>query len=505
MHNEQVFTPNKIVDLMLSELEYKDGNIRKRHIMDNSCGDGAFLISVVRKYINACVMNNLTKEETIKELETYIHGIEIDGELVRRTIINLDKVAEEYSLGQVKWDIVWSDAMDRDDYYGKMDYVVGNPPYCRVHDLGESYDKVKGYKFANGGMTDLYLVFFELGINMLNNNGKLAYITPNSWLNSLAGTNFRNYLKESHTLLEIIQFGSYKVFENVGTYTCITFLSKTPKSNNIFVWGEYLNEKEKDIHLGKTKDYTLSYAENPINIRKYSVMDLDKCMIDGKIYLAKPKTLEILSDIDEINKKMGKDRYRVKNGFATLNDKLFDVTEYVNNDERLKIDRHILRTFKASNGEKKYFFYPYDKNGKQVTWDDVSEWVKSIMLEKAEKLNVDTNKEGWFYYGRTQAINDVKCDKVILNNLIRSYNDIKVDILMTFKYPRVQNGVYSGYYVPIKDGNFKRVIDYIWCDEFVEYVKAVGKYKNNGYYTFSTKDVEKWINYCYYNETKQNR
>ena len=87
MHNEQVFTPEHVVDTMFEELEYKGGKIRKKHIIDNSCGNGAILKKVVRTYINVCIMCGLPKEETIRELETYIHGIEIDGSLVIHHIV----------------------------------------------------------------------------------------------------------------------------------------------------------------------------------------------------------------------------------------------------------------------------------------------------------------------------------------------------------------------------------------------------------------------------------
>ena len=34
-------------------------------------------------------------------------------------------------------------------------------------------------------------------------------------------------------------------------------------------------------------------------------------------------------------------------------------------------------------------------------------------------------------------------------------------------------------------------------NDFVEYIKAVGKYKNGGYYTFSSKELEMWLNVLY--------
>ena len=471
MHNEQVFTPEHVVDTMFEELEYKSNKIRKKHIIDNSCGNGAILKKVVRTYINVCIMCGLPKEETIKELETYIHGIEIDAKLARETINNLNKIAEEYSLGSVDWDIICDDAMFVSYFDNKMDYVIGNPPYCNIHDIPKvKRDIVKKYKFANGGMTDMYLVFFEIGINMLNENGKLAYITPNSWLISTAGTNFRNYLKESKTLLEIYQYGHYKVFDGINTYTCITLLSKTPKTNNMFVC--YRNTSDIDLKFIQTME------------------NLEDCMVNGKIYLTDRNTLKMLSDIENIDKK-DKNRIRVKNGFATLNDKFFIIDDYQN-----KEDKNIITVYKASNGETHYFFYPYDENGKPMSLLDIDNNLVDFMRNKAIEMEVDIENPAWYLYGRTQALNDVKYNKVAINNLIRNSDDIK----LYFIVGEEQTGVYSGYYIPLYNRDIEtKVMEKIRLDlsnDFVEYIKAVGKYKNGGYYTFSSKELEMWLNYC---------
>lgn len=102
-----------------------------------------------------------------------------------------------------------------------MDFVVGNPPYVRVHNLEEGYDEVKSFRFAEGGMTDLYLAFYELGLRMINGTGKLCYITPSSWLSSVAATNMRKYVMQHRTLAGLIDLGHQQVFENVTAYTMI--------------------------------------------------------------------------------------------------------------------------------------------------------------------------------------------------------------------------------------------------------------------------------------------
>ena len=88
-----------------------------------------------------------------------------------------------------------ANALEVDDYDGEMDFVVGNPQYVRVHNLADSFNRVKRYHFCADGMTDLYLVFYEIGLGMLRDGGRPCYISPSSWFNSLAGRNMREAAK----------------------------------------------------------------------------------------------------------------------------------------------------------------------------------------------------------------------------------------------------------------------------------------------------------------------
>ena len=218
--------------------------------------------------------------------------------------------------------------------------------------------------------------------------------------------------------------------------------------------------------------------------------NLDECMLNGKIYLTNKNTLKVLSDIDKVDKK-DKDRIRVKNGFATLNDKFFIIDDYDN-----KNDKNVLQVCKASNGEMHYFFYPYDENGKPMSLLEMDDKLVEFMRNKAVEMEVDIENPSWYLYGRTQALNDVKYNKISVNNLIRNNDDIKLYFLVNNKE---QFGVYSGYYIPLYneaiENKVMKKIRYGLSDDFVEYIKAVGKYKNGGYYTFSSKELEMWFNF----------
>lgn len=461
MHNEQIFTPNRIVLRMLENVGYtNDDNMLNKHIIDNSCGDGAFLKEIVRIYLNRCITNGVSKDEAKRGLETYIHGIEIDSNLCVQTIDNLNEIAVKYSITDVKWDIVNVDTMDVHQYDGMMDYVIGNPPYCNVHHMKDIYDKVKKFKFSVDGMTDLYLVFFEIGIRMLNGNGILSYITPNSWLTSVDGKNFRKYLLETKQLKSVIQYGHEQIFSNATTFCAVTTLAKNHRTDYFDLY-----ENDKEIRL-----------------------NLKECYFNERFYLVEPNVLSLVKDILEYNDEKKK-IFHVKNGFATLNDKMFlmkdtSFMDYV-------FDRNILKTIKASKGEECYMIFPYTESGKPLCFDELSDLVRTRLLEFAEQNGIDTNKENWYLYGRTQGLKDIFKQRVSVNNLIRNKDDLKIRTLLP------DYGIYSGFYVYSDEFivNEHMIKEMLYTELFETFVKALGKHKNGGYYTFSSKDLEKFLNF----------
>ena len=75
----QVFTPQYIVEEILDYSEYYGPSIIEKHIIDNSCGDGAFLKVVVARYCEESIKLGRNKEQIKQDLEHYIHGIDTDS------------------------------------------------------------------------------------------------------------------------------------------------------------------------------------------------------------------------------------------------------------------------------------------------------------------------------------------------------------------------------------------------------------------------------------------
>lgn len=157
----RVYTPDYLVKTILDFGGYNGNILLKKHVIDNSCGDGAFLKEIVHRYCSTFLSEKKDISELKLDLETYIHGIELDLQEKDTCISNLNQIAEKYGIQYVNWDILNADTLTIDNYNGRMDFVFGNPPYVRVHNLADSYNSVKKFRFAEGGMTDLYIVFFR--------------------------------------------------------------------------------------------------------------------------------------------------------------------------------------------------------------------------------------------------------------------------------------------------------------------------------------------------------
>lgn len=462
--NGQVFTPKYIVNEMLDLCGYKHGKkILRKHIMDNSCGDGAILCEIVDRYCNAYLAFNENLLWLKNELETYIHGIDNDPKAIEYCITNLNNICAKYGIYNIKWDLLVDDTLTNEQFNKQMDYVICNPPYVRVHNLNESYEKVKEYEFTKTGMVDLYIAFFEIGVNMLNKYGKLCYITPNSWTTSKAGSEMRNWFKKEKILRGIIDMEHFNVFENYSVYTMITFLDKK-HSKDTFLYYNFNEDNKKKVFIDEL-----------------NVNDID---INGEFYFANKEELNILK---EVKTKTYKKNVIVKNGIATLLDKVF-----INNE--LPFDEYTTKMLKASTGTWVKCFFPYDINGEPINPEEIynNKNIIDYLIQFKDELlkrKSDSTILDWFYYGRSQGLKDTNKIRLGINTIIKDVDSIKFNVIP------IGCSVYSGLYIYSDKYDLETIQNTIKTEKFVKYIKSLRKYKSGGFYTFSSKDIEAYINF----------
>ena len=115
---------------------------------------------------------------------------------------------------------------------GGFDAVIGNPPYVRIQTMKETapesvpYYK-KNYVSASKGNYDIYVVFVEKGLQLLNERGLLGFILPHKFFNAKYGEPLRGLISSGQHLDSIVHFGHQQIFEGATTYTCLLFLNKS--------------------------------------------------------------------------------------------------------------------------------------------------------------------------------------------------------------------------------------------------------------------------------------
>ena len=147
MKDGKVYTPESIVDFMLSGLNIK----KDSRILEPSCGMGAFL-------------------SKLENLSDNVDAYDLD-----EAALDYDKVHFKNVNYRLK------DYLDVIE--GNYDFIIGNPPYIRFQDLDEpTRFKLKHMIIGKSGNPDLYYAFIEKSVSLLKPNGVLCFIIPNTWI-----------------------------------------------------------------------------------------------------------------------------------------------------------------------------------------------------------------------------------------------------------------------------------------------------------------------------------
>ncbi len=112
-----------------------------------------------------------------------------------------------------------------------FDVVIGNPPYVRIQMLAQADPKQPArikqqYVSASKGNYDLYVVFVERGLQLLQPHGQLSYILPHKFFNAQYGEPLRKLLADGKNLRQVVHFGDEQIFPGATNYVCLLFLDK---------------------------------------------------------------------------------------------------------------------------------------------------------------------------------------------------------------------------------------------------------------------------------------
>ncbi len=112
-----------------------------------------------------------------------------------------------------------------------FDIVIGNPPYVRIQTLTATEPAAvacykQRYASASKGNYDLYVVFVERSLQLLQPRGHLAFIQPDKFFNAQYGQPLRELLAQGRHLRHVVHFGDQQIFPGATNYVCLLFLAK---------------------------------------------------------------------------------------------------------------------------------------------------------------------------------------------------------------------------------------------------------------------------------------
>jgi adenine-specific DNA-methyltransferase len=400
-----IFTPDNISELMASKLS-SSGTL-----LEPAVGTGNLL-----KYINT---NNYNLIDIFDIKKEYI-----------------DQIPEQKNINKHICDFLLTDCKR------KYNNIILNPPYIKIQDLPKNYVSILKQKWPifKTGNIDLYYIFMIKCIELLEDNGKMVCITPNSYLHNKSALKFREYLFNNKLIYEIIDFKDKKVFTDVAVYCCITVITKQNKKNII---------------------YTVSNTSKQIS---YETI----CNVNNSMYL--------LHYEQSFNNKLS-DICRIYNGIATLRDSIYIHEKKLFDEPCWK---KIITPYKY-----KYCIYPYTNNGIIINEDifkkDNPQTYEYLLTQKDELAKRDNGRikyPQWYAYGRTQSLVISKKEKVIYISTFIDPKNLK------FKIEKPELHISSLCIEPKDINDIDKIINIITNN--IDYIKNNSNVKNNGWINISS-------------------
>ena len=426
--NGAIYTPKNIRQYITCQSfnQLNRNEMNKIKIADISCGCGGFLIDASNE------LHKRTGKSFSKIFKDNIFGVDIQKYSIERTEILLSLLAiiqsedeKEFNFNLHTADSLEFDWLKENNQIKEnngFDLILGNPPYVCSRNMDDRTKYLmQNWSTCKTGHPDLYIPFFQIGYELLTNNGILGFITVNTFMHSVNGRAIREYFTKEKVQLKIIDFKDEQIFKSRMTYTCICFLEKK-ESDYVF----YSHSKEANL-----RDIDLVTFNND----SYDKLDAHKGW--------SLKNTKLVNTLESIGTRFGT-LYNTKSGIATLKNNvyIFKSTEeddkYFYMEDGTPIEQGICKEIINSNqlnkkrdikDLKEKIIFPYDHNEhnqatiiSEVYFKKQFPRAYEYLGKKKELLATRDKGNGkypvWYAFGRTQSIEKVK-NKLFFPQLVK--------------------------------------------------------------------------------------
>ena len=481
------YTPPYIAEFIVDEVLTDNPNFK---VLDPSCGAGIFnLVSLYK------IKEKFPEKSYVEIIENNIYGCDIEPISTNRTkiILILAALLHGENPEEINFNVITHDSLDKslkwDEEFpevfenGGFDAVVGNPPYIRIQNLENDYKKYlqNNWASAKSGNIDIYYPFIELGLNLLNKDGRLGFITPNSHFNTAAGKNLRKILKSNKSMYKIVNFDYIRVFQDVNVYSCISIFTKKP--NNVIKFRKMTEEVT-----------SIDFTDEDYKIVNYDTLDSEK-----KWVFLSDEEIDKINLIENVGIKL-KDLCEINCGVATLADKIYLLTDYNVSDEgetfniEPAICKSIIKASTLHNEEEiaendLKIIWPYDKEGHIIPESTIANnypnayaYLKHVKPKLDKRDKGKPNEVAWYAFGRRQAIDTSFGKKLLTSTMNEKPNFVYCD--------EEDSTFISGYQVKTKKIDLKILKKILNSSVMEYYIELISKSYQGGWKSYAKSFIQ---------------
>jgi adenine-specific DNA-methyltransferase len=283
------YTSSEIVRSMLDSVHFDGPEILGRRFIDPAVGAGAYAIEATRRVIATAEEEDLGGVEICRTVQRVVHGLDLNplGILLTEAAISMllaphlveaageeleplhlyvtDSLSRGSFAGEAHGDIAEHIKCRTGDYADGFDCVVANPPYAKHPSRLLSDEQKKRFSATTYGHPNLYGLFLQVGVELLADGGRLAFINPKSFVSGLYFRNLRRFLEQE---LDLQGFDSFD--RRTGLFDGVL-------QDVVILNGQRRSSRVRKIDLREFAGVPTEKPQSSIQVARKSVL-LDECL-----------------------------------------------------------------------------------------------------------------------------------------------------------------------------------------------------------------------------------
>ena len=475
-----VLTRREVVNFMLDVLDYSSSkDLSNLKVLDPSGGEGVFIVHCIERLSKSAEKYNFNFDESFKQLLV----IDFDPEKTKIIKNNIRNKLKE--LGRLH-EVNNPDKIVRNEdflvgSFDKFDVIVGNPPYVRHENIPTDKKKIYREIFSTfRHRSDLYIAFYEKGLNILTNEGRLCYICSNRWMKNKYGEKLKQFITSNYNIPLIINLEEANPFEEkVYGYASITLINNYD-FNKMLHYYECDDVKHLiDISMHFLKN--IAYRTEKI---KYTILQKPK---DSEWFFNKSQ----FGISDEHYTSIEDQGFKIGIGVATGADAVF-MGDNLDKSIEKSLLIPIISTKNLKNGDIKwdnnYLLNPYENGSNNLIDLDKYPKAKKYILNHESILRkryvAKKHPEKWFKTIDNINMNILNKPKLLLNDI--SQNKF-IALEMGNYYPH-----HNLYYITGNNVDDLKIIGAFLMSDFIKsQLQYISNLMHGGYVRWQSQNLRK--------------